>query len=91
MLSAQFRAVITPCEPARLPEPLVALGEKNTHLSYGTERTHIMSRKSKAQKKRLAKLDRQNSRIPAWVMLKTDREDQRNNKRRNWRRSNTDE
>jgi large subunit ribosomal protein L39e len=50
-----------------------------------------MSEKSKAQKKRLAKLDRQNSRIPAWVMLKTDREVQRNHKRRNWRRSNTDE
>lgn len=65
--------------------------EKNTHLSTGAEETHIMSKKSKAQKNRLAKLDRQNSRIPAWVMLKTDRDVQRNHKRRNWRRSNTDE
>ena len=69
----------------------MAPGEKNTHLSAGAEQRHIMSKKSKAQKKRLAKLDRQNSRIPAWVMLKTDRDVQRNHKRRNWRRSNTDE
>jgi large subunit ribosomal protein L39e len=50
-----------------------------------------MSKKSKAKKKRLAKLDQQNSRVPAWVMLKTDMETQRNYKRRNWRRNDTDE
>ncbi|HKL28426.1 MAG TPA: 50S ribosomal protein L39e [Natrialbaceae archaeon] len=50
-----------------------------------------MSKKSKAKKKRLAKLDRQNSRIPPWVMLKTDMKVQRNPKRRNWRRNDTDE
>jgi large subunit ribosomal protein L39e len=50
-----------------------------------------MGEKSKAKKKRLAKLDAQNSRIPAWVILKTDREVIRNPKRRNWRRSDTDE
>ncbi|MCU4800510.1 large subunit ribosomal protein L39e [Halomicrobium zhouii] len=50
-----------------------------------------MSKKSKAKKQRLAKLDNQNSRVPAWVTLKTDRNVQRNPKRRNWRRSNTDE
>ncbi len=50
-----------------------------------------MGKKSKAKKQRLAKLDNQNSRVPAWVILKTDRETQRNPKRRNWRRSNTDE
>jgi len=50
-----------------------------------------MSKKSKSKKKRLAKLDRQNSRVPAWVMLKTDRNVQRNVKRRNWRSSDTDE
>ena len=50
-----------------------------------------MSKKTKAQKKRLAKLDNQNSRVPAWVMLKTDREVQRNPKRRHWRRNDTDE
>ncbi|GGN91457.1 50S ribosomal protein L39e [Haloarcula pellucida] len=50
-----------------------------------------MSKKSKAKKKRLAKLDNQNSRVPAWVMLKTDREVQRNHKRRHWRRNDTDE
>jgi large subunit ribosomal protein L39e len=50
-----------------------------------------MSKKSKAKKKRLAKLDRQNSRVPAWVILKTDREVTQNPKRRLWRRGDTDE
>jgi len=50
-----------------------------------------MGKKSKAKKKRLAKLDRQNSRIPPWVMMKTDMEVQRNPQRRNWRRSDSDE
>jgi large subunit ribosomal protein L39e len=50
-----------------------------------------MGKKSKAKKKRLAKLERQNSRVPAWVMLKTDRQVTRNPKRRNWRRNDTDE
>jgi len=50
-----------------------------------------MGKKSKAKKKRLAKLERQNSRVPAWVMMKTNMEVQRNPKRRHWRRSDTDE
>ncbi|AEH35927.1 MULTISPECIES: 50S ribosomal protein L39e [Natrialbaceae] len=50
-----------------------------------------MGKKSKGKKKRLAKLENQNSRVPAWVMMKTDMEVQRNPKRRNWRRSDTDE
>lgn len=50
-----------------------------------------MGKKSKSKKKRLAKLERQNSRVPAWVMMKTDREVMRNPKQRNWRRSDTDE
>jgi large subunit ribosomal protein L39e len=50
-----------------------------------------MSKKSKAKKQRLAKLDNQNSRVPAWVILKTDRDTQRNPQRRHWRRSDTDE
>jgi len=50
-----------------------------------------MGKKSKAKKKRLAKLERQNSRVPTWVMLKTDMQVTRNPKRRNWRRSDTDE
>ena len=54
-------------------------------------RFDTMSKKSKAKKKRLAKLDNQNSRVPSWVMLKTDREVQRNPKRRHWRRGDTDE
>lgn len=50
-----------------------------------------MGKKSKAKKKRLAKLDNQNTRVPAWVIMRTDREVIRNPKRRNWRRSDTDE
>ncbi|WP_255169227.1 50S ribosomal protein L39e [Natrononativus amylolyticus] len=50
-----------------------------------------MGKKSKAKKKRLAHLENQNSRVPAWVMLKTDMNVQRNPKRRNWRRNDTDE
>ncbi|PSQ19068.1 50S ribosomal protein L39e [Halobacteriales archaeon QS_8_69_26] len=50
-----------------------------------------MGKKSKAKKKRLSKLERQNSRVPTWVILKTDRDVQRNPKRRNWRRGDTDE
>ena len=50
-----------------------------------------MGKKSKAKKKRLAKAERQNSRIPAWVIMKTDRDVTRNPKRRSWRQSDTDE
>lgn len=50
-----------------------------------------MGKKSKAKKKRLAKLERQNTRVPAWVIMKTNRAVIRNPKQRNWRRSNTDE
>jgi large subunit ribosomal protein L39e len=50
-----------------------------------------MSKKSKAQKKRLSKLENQNNRVPAWVIMKTDRDTTRNHKRRNWRRNDTDE
>jgi len=50
-----------------------------------------MGKKSKAKKKRLGKLERQNSRVPAWVIMKTDRDVMQNPKRRNWRRSDTDE
>ena len=63
----------------------------NNVLRSGEVGTGIMGKKSKAKKKRLAKLERQNNRVPAWVMLKTDRDVQRNPKRRNWRRNDTDE
>jgi len=68
-----------------------SLQEKGHTYKPRLERETTMSKKSKAKKKRLAKLDRQNNRIPAWVMLKTDRNVQRNPKRRHWRRSDTDE
>lgn len=60
-------------------------------LSDAGEERGTMSKKSKAKKKRLSKLDRQNSRVPAWVIMKTDRDVMRNPKRRNWRRQDTDE
>jgi large subunit ribosomal protein L39e len=60
-------------------------------LNVAGERPGTMSKTSKAKKKRLAKLDRQNSRVPAWVMMKTDMEVTRNHKRRQWRRNDTDE
>ncbi len=50
-----------------------------------------MGNKSKAKKKRLAKAERQNTRVPAWVMMKTDMNVTRNPKRRNWRRNDLDE
>ena len=50
-----------------------------------------MGKKSKAKKKRLAKLERQNSRVPLWVIMRTDRQVTNNPKRRHWRRSDTDE
>ena len=50
-----------------------------------------MGKKSKAKKKRRAKLERQNSRVPAWVIMQTDRDTMQNYKRRNWRRNDTDE
>ncbi|SDJ22104.1 large subunit ribosomal protein L39e [Halovenus aranensis] len=50
-----------------------------------------MGKKSKSKKKRLGKLEDQNTRVPAWVIMKTDRDMTRNPKRRNWRRSDTDE
>lgn len=50
-----------------------------------------MGKKTKAKKKRLAKLERQNSRVPLWVMMRTDRQVTRNPQQRNWRRNDTDE
>ena len=65
--------------------------EKNNTINAGGVSAGTMGKKSKAKKKRLAKLERQNSRVPAWVIMKTDRDTQRNPKRRDWRRSDTDE
>ncbi len=60
-------------------------------LSQGGLGAPTMGKKSKGKKKRLAKLENQNSRVPAWVMMKTDMNVTRNPKRRHWRRSDTDE
>ena len=64
---------------------------KDRILTRGAVEDPTMGKKSKSKKKRLAKLERQNTRVPVWVMLKTDRQVTRNPKRRHWRRSDTDE
>jgi len=65
--------------------------ERNKNLNRRGVVRATMGKKSKAKKKRLAKLGRQNSRVPAWVIMKTDRDTMQNYKRRNWRRNDTDE
>ena len=70
---------------------MASAAERNTPISQHGKRRGTMGKKSKAKKQRLAKLERQNSRVPAWVILKTDRDTQRNPQRRHWRRSDTDE
>lgn len=50
-----------------------------------------MGKKTKAKKKRLAKRERQNTRVPTWVILKTNRDVMQNPKRRSWRRQDLDE
>ena len=89
-LAVRVRGVAAPCNRQR-ERARPASGERNTHLSYDGKESDTMSKKSKAKKKRLGKLERQNSRVPAWVILKNDRDVTRNPKRRNWRRSDTDE
>ena len=76
------------CAPPELTSKKV---EMDNDLSGPTEMPTTMGKKSKAKKKRLGKLERQNSRVPAWVIMKTDRDVMQNPKRRNWRRSDTDE
>ena len=60
-------------------------------LSPAAERSDTMGKKSKSKKKRLAKKERQNTQVPNWVALKTNRDVMRNPKRRHWRRSDIDE
>lgn len=48
---------------------------------------NTMGKKSLGKKKRLAKAAKRNRRVPAWVVMKTDREFQQHPKRHNWRRS----
>ena len=69
----------------------VSPARKDSDKCPGVKSSCTMGKKSKAQKKRLGKLERQNSRVPAWVIMKTDQDTVRNPKRRNWRRNNTDE
>jgi len=50
-----------------------------------------MSKKTLGRKKRLAKEGRQNSRVPSWVIMRTERKVTSHPKRRNWRRSSIKE
>jgi len=51
----------------------------------------MSSNKPGPKKRRLLKKGKQNKRVPAWVMQKTNRNHTDNPKRRNWRRSDIDE
>ena len=48
------------------------------------------ARKYSARKKRLLKKMKQNSPVPAWVIVRTNRRVRRNPKLRNWRQSDTE-
>ncbi|GBC74415.1 MAG: 50S ribosomal protein L39e [Candidatus Nitrosocaldus sp.] len=48
------------------------------------------SRKTKPRKNRLMKKTKQNSPVPLWVILKTNRRVRRNPQQRHWRRSSVD-
>lgn len=48
------------------------------------------SRKTKPRKNRLMKKTKQNSAVPLWVILKTNRRVRRNPQQRHWRRSSVD-
>ena len=47
----------------------------------------VSRNKPTAMNKRLMKAGKQNRRVPAWVMMKTNRQFVRHPKRRNWRMS----
>ncbi|MBA1342725.1 MAG: 50S ribosomal protein L39e [ANME-2 cluster archaeon] len=46
-----------------------------------------MTKKTKGQKKLLAKAHNQNQRVPVWAIMKTNRKVSTHPKRRHWRRS----
>ena len=50
----------------------------------------FMTQKTKGKKKRLAKAQNQNQRVPAWVIVRTKRNVMTHPKRRHWRRSTLD-
>ncbi len=51
----------------------------------------MSSNKSGPKKRRLLKKGKENRRVPAWVMQKTNRRFTQHPKRRNWRRDDIDE
>ncbi|MGE4275056.1 MAG: 50S ribosomal protein L39e [Candidatus Methanomethylophilaceae archaeon] len=51
----------------------------------------MTSNKPPAMKTRLNKATKQNRRVPAWVMIRTNRKFLRHPKRRSWRTGNLDE
>ena len=46
-----------------------------------------MGKKSLGKKKRLAKANKRNRRVPAWVIMRTNQEFTQHDKRHHWRRS----
>jgi len=57
----------------------------------GDEKVTKMTKKSKGKKIRLAKYTNQNRRVPAWVIMKTNRAVMTHPKRRSWRRTSLPE
>ena len=51
----------------------------------------MSSNKPGPKKRRLLKKGKQNKRVPAWVMQRTNRQFTNHPKRRNWRRDDLDE
>ncbi|MFP3872149.1 MAG: 50S ribosomal protein L39e [Candidatus Natronoplasma sp.] len=51
----------------------------------------MSSNKPGPKKRRLLKKSKQNKRVPAWVMQRTNRRFTQHPKRRNWRRDDIDE
>jgi len=49
--------------------------------------TMATGKKTKGKKIRLAKANKQNRRVPAWIMVKTNRRVSTHPKRRHWRRT----
>jgi large subunit ribosomal protein L39e len=47
----------------------------------------LTARKPAARKRRLLRAEKSNRRVPAWVMIRTQRRFTRHPKQRNWRRS----
>ncbi len=63
---------------------------KNDLIRVNKEIDFMASRKPSGRKNRLMKKMKQNSSVPAWVIVRTNRKVRRNPKQRQWRRSDVE-